>query len=116
MAILMDPLLVSPPPAAALGAVVPPVVLLHAANASTLTAARAPTLCRFIQSLLQNHRSSPTRPKTGVKAKPSARCSPPNDPDAPLGDRPWTAMQGRMTARGLASGQRAGGRRSDAVS
>src|ERR1700675_4620753 len=64
----MFPLLVSPAPpldaaadspalgaaadAPAPGAVVAPPAL-HAASARTLTAARAPTLCRFIQSLLQ---------------------------------------------------------------
>src|SRR6478752_7575025 len=59
MAMFTVPLLVSPavataPPLAAapLGAALEP-LLLHAANARTLTAASAPILCSFIQYLLQ---------------------------------------------------------------
>ena len=84
IAMFTVPLLVSPgvataPPLAAapLGAALEP-LLLHAANARTLTAASAPILCSFIQYLLQitGRIHLACRPATRIGAGPSGARSP----------------------------------------
>src|SRR5512140_1549332 len=115
-AILIVPLLVSPPPPPPeLGAVLAPDEL-HAANARALTAASAPNLCSFIQVSSKPTVVADLAQDRGWDHTERSLRLRPTDPGAPLGDRIRTAKQGRVSARGLASGQRAGGRRSDAVS
>src|SRR5512146_1002466 len=111
-AILTVPLLVSPPPPPPpeLGAVLAPDEL-HAANARALTAASAPNLCSFIQVSSKPTVVADLAHYRGWDRAERSLGRRPTTPGAPLGDRIRTAKQGRVSARGLASGQRAGGRR-----